>query len=1178
MTQVEEEYDDTVEEARHSDGLFGRAEVSTPADDTVQWRAALMQLVNWGGFGGLTTVPLRGDTTMISGASGVGKSTILDAYTALMMTSDTKFNGASNDNVAGRARSVGQRNLLSYLRGAVDVVDNPRTGRPEEQLLRGKGCDTWGAIAMTFVNDQGGRFTALRTYYVPRRATRSGEVQMTLATHEGMVDLAAVELAVPERFSANALKKLFPGIRVHRTYAEFSAVLHARLGIGANGDGAKALRLLARIQAGNQVRSVDELYKEMVLERPATYAAADRAIEHFDDLDSAHSAMRTEEQKLTVLEPITDLHRRRERAAARLEQLDSYGVTLGGDTPLRMWLLRTHLRLLESAVTANRSARTATGDELASATSAEAALVADLESAKEAHRAAGGTTLQTLGNALEQEQVVREDRLSRRAVLQERMLPLLEAAEEADGDDASGGNPLDSAEAFATLQEQAQAWLATSQDEHTRLKAQRDEVREASYPINALRAELRRERASLEGRAGRVPVRLHELRAEVSAASGLPIEQLPFVAELIDVAPDETRWRTAVETVLGASARTLLVPLDRLADFSAAIDGLQLKGRITFEGVELDLPMDGPGDPERVAGKLVFKDSPFAGWVQSHVSAPSRNALCVEDTADLAGGGLRVTRAGQTRSGRRGTHGRNDSRNIIGFSNEEALAELDSELESLERRLDEIGGEVAELDRQINVLDQRRLAYDAVVAARFDDFDVTSSDRRIADLGRRRREILDSDDKLQALQAQIDELGEQLEETRRSRFALDQRRQQLNDEHASLVDREDEARERLDAMEDAGTVVLTDEQSAALLAEFAAAADPADPDDLTRFTEHSQRLGERLRAAVADADGEIRRVDDELAAIFRVYKFQWDSPNLGTTADSYPDYARILDEIKQTGLAERRSEWRRRLTEWSGQDLVPLVGAMAASVEEIEDRLEPINAILRRLEFGAEGQRLRIRLRRLAPAHVQAFMKDLRALSAGATTQLAEADLEKRFAELSRFMEQLRVTDQAGVSERDRLLDVRRHVEISAERYDHVTGELRATYRTLGEKSGGESQELVAFIVGSALRFRLGDEMRSRPRFAPVLLDEGFVKADSEFAGRAVQAWKGLGFQLIVGVPLDKVTGLEPHMDELLAITKNSRTHQSWITPISDRQSDGVRPAESATELPVGVGAGQPTE
>ena len=47
-----------------------------------------------------------------------------------------------------------------------------------------------------------------------------------------------------------------------------------------------------------------------------------------------------------------------------------------------------------------------------------------------------------------------------------------------------------------------------------------------------------------------------------------------------------------------------VVPLDRLDAFSSAIDGLRLRGRLTFEGVELDLPDPGPADPERVAGKL----------------------------------------------------------------------------------------------------------------------------------------------------------------------------------------------------------------------------------------------------------------------------------------------------------------------------------------------------------------------------------------------------------------------------------------------------------------------------------------------------------------------------------------------------------------------------------------------
>lgn len=1146
-----EEFD----EGSASDGLFERRVVAAPTDDTVQWRAELMQLVNWGGFGGLTRIPLRGEATMISGASGVGKSTILDAYTALMMPSDTKFNGASNDAVAGRARSVGQRNLLSYLRGAVDVVDDPRTGRPVEKLLRGKGADTWGAVAMTFVSDQGRRFTALRTYYVPRRATRSADVAMQLASHEGPLALETLEVAVPERFHANTLKKLFPGIRVHRTYAEFAAVLHARLGIGANGDGSKALRLLARIQAGNQVRSVDELYKEMVLERPATYAAADRAVEHFDDLDSAYAAMRTEEQKLEVLEPITALQERKVAGLRRAAELDAYGVTgQGDDTPLRLWLLRTHLRLLETAVEANRSARAATADALTGGSGTEAALQRDLEAAKEAHRAAGGSTLQALAASLEQEQVVREDRAGRRATLQERLLPLLEASLDAAAAGAAGA--LDSAEAFGRLQEEARRWVEGHQAEQERLTGLRDAAVGRRYPLLQRKDELGRERASLEGRAGRVPVVLHELRADVARASGLSEEELPFVAELVDVAPEEARWRTAVETVLGGSARVMLVPLDRLEEFSAAIDGLRLRGRLTFEGAELDLPATGPADPERIAGKLLFRDSPFSGWVQRHVAEPSRNALCVEAADGLAGSGLRVTLAGQTRNGRRGSHGRNDARSIIGFSNTEAIAEVDAEAAAVERGLEELDAEVAELGRQLSVLGQRRAAYDAVAVARFDDLDVAGSDVRIADIERRRAELLSADDGLAVLQRQIEELTGRLDEARKARYGLDERARRLNDEHAELVDSEDMVKDRLEAMERSGAVSLTDEQSTSLADEFAGAAAPADPEELDRFAESSQRLAERLRVAVTDAEAETRRAEEELTGIFRAYKLHWDSPNLGATPDSYADYARILEEIRATGLAERRSEWRRRLTEWSGQDLVPLVGAMAASVEEIEDRLEPINAILRRLEFGAAGDRLRIRLRRLAPAHVQVFMKDLRALSSGTTADLDEVGLERRFVDLSRFMRQLRRPEHTtdGTSDRDRLLDVRRHVEISAERYDHLSGELRATYRTLGEKSGGESQELVAFIVGSALRFRLGDEMRSRPRFAPVFLDEGFVKADSEFAGRAVQAWRGLGFQLIVGVPLDKVTGLEPHMDELLAITKNPTTHQARITPIRDAE------------------------
>jgi len=96
-----------------------------------------------------------------------------------------------------------------------------------------------------------------------------------------------------------------------------------------------------------------------------------------------------------------------------------------------------------------------------------------------------------------------------------------------------------------------------------------------------------------------------------------------------------------------------------------------------------------------------------------------------------------------------------------------------------------------------------------------------------------------------------------------------------------------------------------------------------------------------------------------------------------------------------------------------------------------------------------------------------------------------------------------------------------------------------ALYDHIGEKSGGESQELVAFIVGAALRYQLGDAGAERPRYAPVFLDEALIKADAKFTGRALGAWRGLGFQLVIGAPNDKVSALEPHVSASYVVVKN---------------------------------------
>lgn len=1118
--------------------------VAGATDGTLQWKAEAFQLVNWGGFEGRIRFDFHPGATLISGASGTGKSTLLDAYIALMMPSDTPFNGASNDAVAGRARSAEQRNLLSYLRGQTDTTADDH-GRERPKVLRGDGRPTWGAAAMTFVDDHGRRFTALRVYYVPTRATRAGDITMRMATHEGNLDLTDLAGHASSQFAPKSLKTAFPGLLTHDTYASFAARLHTRLGIGANGDGTKALRLLVRIQSGHQIRTVDELYKDMVLERPATYEAADRAIGHFDDLEVAYVAMQTEQQKAELLGPITQKHTDLATAQATIEQIETFGLTASGDTPIVLWRLRREAALLHHALATNRQEREKTASELTRAAEDETSLNQELTATETAHREAGGGELESLAQQATQQRQRRDERLARRAALAERTTKL--------------AAPLDDKDTFARLQATAATFLTDYETAGQALRDRREGLRDQEFPLLERRRHLAEERASLAGRAGRVPKYLDDLRQQVARVSGIGVAELPFLAELIDIAPDQARWRTAVETVLGASARLLLVPRDRLETFSAAIDPLRLRGRLTFDGVPLGQDGHADHEPDRIAGKLVFKDSPFAGWVRRHVSEPARNALCVEIPGELSQPGYRVTIAGQTRFGTRGTHGRSEQSNIIGFSNEETIAEIDRELGEIKEKLYQIDQERQRIDRERGDVDARRGAYEAVQAAVWDDIDVTSVEVRIRDLERARQAILDADDQLQELQGHIDHLRRALDLARERRFKHNQDETIFREQASALIGQQTMVNGELDRISQDQRVVLTEDHAAALDQHFVEAVAPADPDDLNQFPTNLGRLQQRLSTAAESARAQVRNAEADLERIFTAYLMKFEDPNLGRTAASYQDYAVILESILTTGLHERRQEWRQRLMKWSGEDLVPLAGATESSIEEIEERLDPINGILRGLPFGANRDRLRIKLRRLAPDAVVQFRRQLRVLSSGATRELPDDQMEQRFRELKQFMGRIRRRDDpravADLNDRDRLLDVRRHVEITAERYD-AAGQLLSTHSSLGGKSGGESQELVAFIVGAALRFRLGDELRARPRFAPVFLDEGFVKSDAEFAGRAVQAWKGLGFQLIVGAPLDKVTALEPHMDELLAITKNTTTHYSFVTRISDVRHD----------------------
>lgn len=74
------------------------------------------------------------------------------------------------------------------------------------------------------------------------------------------------------------------------------------------------------------------------------------------------------------------------------------------------------------------------------------------------------------------------------------------------------------------------------------------------------------------------------------------------------------------------------------------------------------------------------------------------------------------------------------------------------------------------------------------------------------------------------------------------------------------------------------------------------------------------------------------------------------------------------------------------------------------------------------------------------------------------------------------------------------MFDAREHVTFRA--IETPSSGKPIVHEGVSGMSGGEGQELIAFILGAALRYRLGEGGQTPPTYGCVVLDEGAVKVD----------------------------------------------------------------------------------
>ncbi|AHW63561.1 hypothetical protein CGLY_05565 [Corynebacterium glyciniphilum AJ 3170] len=1103
------------------DTLFGLVPAESRGQ---QWLADELHLVNWGGYEGAHRVKFSPEATLLCGGSGSGKSTLMDAYIALMMPHTTPFNGASNGGVTGRPRGEDQRNILSYSRGKID--ESRTDDGTQVTVLRGDGCDTWTAVSMTWTDHDGSRFTAVRAWYVPASARVLEDTVKVRGVVEGDFDPASLETAASQRLADSAVKAA--GLETMATDREFLARVHSVLGIGAAGAGAKAMSLLARIQAGQQITTVDELYKRMVLEEPETMVTADAVVAHFDELESTRTRMVTAQKQVRVLQPIRGIRSKIEESAERLRLLDEIGRFSDPASLTALWRTGRRLELLHEAETEVRKQKQAADADVRAQMALAEAAETERDGLLDVLRHSGGDRLDTAERELAQ--------------VERRLSTVQQARARFDENIACLNQDVDTEADFTALAERARAALA---DPGAKTSA-RDDYAESRVELKKLRrqlAELETEQRWTEQRRDNIPERLHVARRLLADAAGLSTEDLPFVGELIDVSTEYEPWREAFNLALGGFATTMLIDADDLARFRAAVDAVRTDVRLRYEGVHTGFAQRDRLDPQRLPGRLDYRETAFTGWLQDRLERQF-GFFCVDSTDGLSARQPALTITGQVSQGDRGAHGGHGGRNVLGFSSRRRLAELEGDVADLREKIRVAEDAERRAGAELDDLDARHAAYARVTDVSWNQIDVATVEQErerwagiIADITDGNPEIADLQQQIATLKTKVTRLQEST-----GRAKGDQER--LARQWADTVDEVDAAQAALDEAEGAERS-LSDAQTSYLNERFDPAGGGASGSRLARFDAALDTASRRLEDDRAAAQSTVSEQRETLRRTLETFLDTWPNPTLRADPDtSLKDFERILEDLETSGLHELEAEWRNSLLTLSGNDLTNLDSTLGRSLREIRERIEPINRIMENLPFYDDDHRLQIVPRENQSEVRRRFRKDLRDVRRLIEDAASDAEREQAYERMARLINRIRRTAPDFAD----LVDVRNHVRVSAEKIHAESKEHAALYDHIGEKSGGESQELIAFIVGAALRYQLGDADAERPRYAPVFLDEALIKADAHFTKRAIGAWRGLGFQLVIGAPNDKYSAIEPHVDVEYDILKDTQG-RSWAKP-----------------------------
>lgn len=1103
------------------------------------FRLQRFEVYNWGTFHQrVWRMEPNGDSVLLTGDIGSGKSTLVDALTTLLVPAQkVSYNKAAG----AEAR---ERTLRTYVLGHYKSERGDTGMAARAVQLRDQ--NSYSVLLGVFHNEGFDQTVTLAQVFWLKDPR--GQPERFYVVADGAFGIAEDFTGFGSDI-AQLRKRLrgLSGVTLYDSFPPYGAEFRRRFGIATE----QAMDLFHQTVSMKSVGNLTDFVREHMLEAFPVEARIDALIAHFDDLHRAHQAVLKAKAQIERLQPLVadcDRHAELVRDTDHLR---------GCREALRPWFAGIKGELLDRRLVAWQAELERLANRLERVREQQRQQRLQRDDLKQAMYDNGGHRVGAIKSDMARLEEQRQEKAGRAHQYGIVAAALgLTGAPDADTFDANR-HAIDTGQA---------ASLAARDDGSNRLTEAGVTLRE----LGRLHGDVTGELESLRQRRSNIPRQMLALRDTLCTALGLAADALPFIGELVQVREEERSWEGAAERLLHNFALSLLVPEAHYADVAAWVDATHLGARMVYYRVRPNVQSESRSlHPQSLVRKLQVKDdSSFYAWLDGELARRFDYACC-DSMEQFRREKLAVTRNGQIKAG--GERHEKDDRNalddrsryVLGWSNAAKIAALARQERDMAARvlavssqISTLKGEVAEHGKVLGLWQQ--LAFYTSYA----ELDWRPMVAAIDQLQRELDALAASSDVLRTLQEQFDALGVALQDsddvlyqTTRDHAAQEEKlgsTQRLRDDCATLVDA---------IPEEAKSTYFP--ALAALRAETQGDAALTIESCDNREKELREEIQKRLDAHAKKTE----RLRDAIIAAMRDYVRDWptETREADASIDAAGEYKRMLDALQADDLPRFALRFKELLNENTIREIAGFQSQLKRERETIRERIDTINGSLQAIDYNP-NRYIALEAEPNIDADLRDFQQDLRTCTEGALTgSNDEAYSEAKFLQVKRIIERFR--GREGSTDMDKrwtkkVTDVRNWFVFSASERWREDDREHEHYTDAGGKSGGQKEKLAYTVLAASLAYQFGLEwgvVRSRS-FRFVVIDEAFGRGSDESARYGLELFRRMNLQLLIVTPLQKIHIIEPYVAGL-GFVHSEEGRQSMLRYLTIAQYQAERDA-----------------